>query len=455
MSRTNILLPMSQITSTTLKRPLRRILDLTNSLAGRTLVFAIVLWLLIFAICKKFLWRDPHAAFFSEDGVYDLGYSLTRQSQAHEFIDRANSESSAPSRKDSTSSPVICAAITTFNRHGRQYLNETVGSMLASLTAEERTALDVRLLFAHADSALHPDWNKSWLNSLNAWGGYNVTRQEMDHIKELEQKQNFYEKGVLDYIYVLRQCMLETEAPFIAIFEDDIIFAEGWLAKTLSSLAELRHLSRSWLYLRLFYTETSLGWEASTDFWYGHRLLTFALAMIAILALLLGVKRASRSLSRRLDTYMLAALVLVVTPAFTALVFMVGKYNLRPLQGLERMDRHGCCTQALVFPRSRIDGLIDFLHERGSGQTDSLIEEYADQQYLERYALAPQVVQHVGLISSRNNLAINTRSTWAFWFEAQDARQLRSEHEKLARLGIWRASDDGSYSRSTGQGRRY
>jgi GR25 family glycosyltransferase involved in LPS biosynthesis len=249
---------------------------------------------------------------------------------------------------------------------------------------------------------------------------------------------------VYDYIYVLRQCLTETDAPYVAIFEDDIIFAEGWLAKTLNGLAGLRELSESWLYLRLFYTETSLGWEASSDFWYGHQLLTFTLAMVAALTLLLGAKSTIRSLSRRLDNQMLVILVFIVTPAFTALIFMVGKYNLRPLQGLERMDKHGCCTQALVFPRFQVDDLIDFLYERGSGQTDSLIEEYADLQSYERYALAPQVVQHVGLVSSRNNLAINTKSTWAFWFEAQDARKLRKEHRQMARLGIWRASGDGS-----------
>lgn len=437
---------MPQVLSNLRNRPLGKIIvDLAASPAGRTSTAAIVLWLLIFATCKQLLWRDPHAAFFSEDGVYDLGYSLTRQAQAHDFINLANTDaSSAASRNASKSSPAICAAVTTFNRPGRQYLNETVGSMLAGLTVEERSALDVRLLFAHADSTLHPDWSATWLNTADEWDGYKVAQEELAHIEELEQTQNFYEKGVYDYIYVLRQCLDETNAPYIAIFEDDIIFADGWLAKALSSLADLKRFSEPWLYLRLFYTETSLGWDASSDFWYGHQLLTFVLAMVAVLALLLGAKRTVRSFARRLDTQTLVILVCIVTPAFTALTFMIGKYNLNPLDGLERMDRYGCCTQALVFPRFQVQGLIDFLHERASGQTDALIEEYADAKSYARYAVAPQVVQHVGLISSRNNLAVNTQSTWAFWFEAQDARRLSREHEELARWSIWRAAGDGS-----------
>jgi hypothetical protein len=90
-----------------------------------------------------------------------------------------------------------------------------------------------------------------------------------------------------DYIYVLRECLDKSDAPYIAIFEDDIIFAEAWLAKTINALAELRQRSQSWLYLRLFYTETSLSWRASDDFWYGHQLLTFSLTMTAVLLLLL------------------------------------------------------------------------------------------------------------------------------------------------------------------------
>lgn len=246
-----------------------------------------------------------------------------------------------------------------------------------------------------------------------------------------------------DYTYVLNHCLEETTAPYIAVFEDDIIFAEGWLSKTVTALGNLRQQSKSWLYLRLFYTETSLGWDASVDYWYGHLPLTFVLAMAFGLSGLLFLRTIYKPARRHIDNSSLTVVTLVTIPAFTALVFMIGKYSLFPLQGVERMDVHGCCTQALVFPRIQVPDLINFLRERREGQTDSLIEEYADKTPLERYALAPQVVQHVGLISSRNNLEVNTKSTWAFWFEASDADALRKEHDELARWGIWRASGDG------------
>ncbi|KAJ5044911.1 hypothetical protein NUH16_001721 [Penicillium rubens] len=81
--------------------------------------------------------------------------------------------------------------------------------------------------------------------------------------------------------------------------------------------------------------------------------------------------------------------------------------------------------------------LVARLQEKKSGQTDSLIEEYAIDSGLTRLALAPQQLQHVGLQSSRDNLEINTQSTWAFWFEENDASELNIEHKRLVA-----ASDD-------------
>ena len=60
-----------------------------------------------------------------------------------------------------------------------------------------------------------------------------------------------------------------------------------------------------------------------------------------------------------------------------------------------------------------------------------MIEDYARRTGLQRFALAPQVVQHVGISSSRGMGEVHTRSVWAFWFEEYRAETLRREHERL------------------------
>lgn len=239
--------------------------------------------------------------------------------------------------------------------------------------------------------------------------------------------------SISDYVYLLKEC-LQTEAPFIFILEDDVILAEGWMIKTLNGLHSLAHgpaaRNGSWLYLRLFYTETSLMWSSS-DFWYRNMPLAFALLMGTGCAFLLTVRRRWPRARSVLDNWTITATCLVIIPAFTALVYMVGKYSLTPLDGVVEMNGPGCCTQGLVFSREQVPPLIAFLEERKAGQTDAMIEEYAEKTGLSRMALAPQQLQHVGLRSSRDNLEINTQSTWAFWFEENKPQDLKAEHERL------------------------
>lgn len=237
-----------------------------------------------------------------------------------------------------------------------------------------------------------------------------------------------------DYMYLLDNCY-HSGSPYIALFEDDIIFADGWLAKTFRALAEIKERSISpgqdegWLYLRLFYTETALSWTTE-DFWYRNMPLAFIITSSVAFGALSFTRRAYPSSRRYLDNLTVAVICLVTVPAFTALVFMIGKYNVHPMNGVVEMNRYGCCTQGMVFPRNQIPDLLHFLRER-SGQTDALIEEYADTTHLRRFALSPPQLQHVGIRSSRDNLEINTKSTWAFWFETNDPLRLRKEHDRL------------------------
>lgn len=239
--------------------------------------------------------------------------------------------------------------------------------------------------------------------------------------------------SISDYVYLLNEC-LRTGAPYIFILEDDVILADGWMIKTLNGLHSIETgpaaRNGSWLYLRLFYTETSLMWSSS-DFWYRNMPLAFALLMGSGCLFLLTVRRRWPRTRPVLNNWTISAACLVIIPAFTALLYMVGKYSLTPLEGVVEMNGPGCCTQGLVFPREQVQPMIAFLEERKAGQTDAIIEEYAEKTGLTRLALAPQQLQHVGLRSSRDNLEINTQSTWAFWFEENNSQDLKTEHDRL------------------------
>ncbi|KAJ5223898.1 hypothetical protein N7468_008440 [Penicillium chermesinum] len=411
------------------------VLRLLQQPAVKVLLTAGLVYLLIFEYCSLRFWRDPHSAFFDIRDVFKWKYSLAREQQALNLTSTYNVPfDSALDAVKGRDRPLMCAALATVRRDNADYFEASIGSLLSDLDARERRALHLSILFANTDPTQHPSWGQKWVERLSdSVSSYNVSDAELAHLRELEEKRDYYEKGVYDYVYLLNTC-LETGAPYIFILEDDVILADGWMIKTLNGLTELSQgqadRSTAWLYLRLFFTETSLSWQ-STDYWYRNMPLAFFLVMVFGLTLLLAVRRRLPASRRWLDNWTLAAVCFIIIPTFTALVYMVGKYSLCPLKGVIEMNIFGCCTQGLVYPREQVPDLIAFLQDRKAGQTDSLIEEYASNSHLTRYAYAPQQIQHVGLKSSRGNLGINTQSTWAFWFEENDPQELKAEHEKL------------------------
>ncbi|KAL4864793.1 hypothetical protein BDV12DRAFT_175641 [Aspergillus spectabilis] len=407
--------------------------------ASRIFLSSLFIWLLIYSYCRVQFWRDPHSAFFQDRHVYDLDYSLVREHEAWHFILQHNSAINPPdyhytkSEPRPGSTPTVCVAMVTVRRDADTYFEASVGSLLEGLDDRERRALYLSVLFADTNPRVHPSWGQKWVDRvIDLAETYDVSEGQLQHLRELERERNFYEKGVFDYIYALQTCQ-KVNASYTIIFEDDIILATGWFAKTLKSVADLARLDLNqpipWLYLRLFYTETALGWSNSDTAYRNMPLIIMILVLSASSSLV--VLRRSRFQRLHLDFLSIMVISLICVPAFTALVYMVGKYNLMPLRGVVEMNKSGCCTQGLVFPSERMGGLIEFLSARRHGQTDSLIEEYADQSQLTRYALAPPQLQHVGLKSSRDNLDVNTRSTWAFWFETNDPATLRTEHAEL------------------------
>ncbi|KAL4813678.1 hypothetical protein BDW67DRAFT_187437 [Aspergillus spinulosporus] len=236
-------------------------------------------------------------------------------------------------------------------------------------------------------------------------------------LRMLEKQRNFYEKWVFDYLYALRTCQ-NVNARYTIIFEDDITPATGWFAKTLKSLAEIHRMemnqvqarTRPWLYLHLFYTEIALGWSGA-DTAYRNMPLIFTFLTASTFCFLFLLHRSPRLQLLHLDMLSILVISLLCGPAFTALVYMVGKYSLMPLRGVVQMNKSGCCTQGLLFPAQQVNGLVALLEARGHGQTDSMIEEYADLNGLNRYAVAPPLLEHVGLKSSRDKLDVNPKST--------------------------------------------
>ena len=234
---------------------------------------------------------------------------------------------------------------------------------------------------------------------------YNVSAQERECLQGLELKGNYAEKGVYDYIYALRQCY-ETEAPFIGIFEDDVMLANGWLVRTLLGVRQIsKTILNRWLFMRLFNQERSTGWASRRVGGNNEHWIIIAIGLCISVSVLL-LRRHWPLARTHLDLGTLGVVVLILNPALVILAFQSGKASISPPSPGVFDEPFGCCSQAMIFPRTQVPPLIDYLEAKKQGQVDSLLNSLAEDAGLPRYALYPVQAQHIGTFSPVLHLSL-------------------------------------------------
>ena len=234
---------------------------------------------------------------------------------------------------------------------------------------------------------------------------YNVSTEEEIWLQTMEKNGDFETKGVFDYVYALGECYT-AGTPYIGIFEDDIMLADGWLVRTLLALEKLPSSNDgSWLFMRLFNQERSTGWAhghigGNKEHWI---ILGIGLG---ITILVLAARTFSRSTRAHLDVGTLLVVVLLLNPALVVLFFQCGKASLLPPSPGVFAENFGCCSQAMVFPRAQVQALMGFLRKQKRGQVDLLLKKRALEMGLTRYSLYPVQAQHIGGFSESSSVLL-------------------------------------------------
>jgi hypothetical protein len=188
------------------------------------------------------------------------------------------------------------------------------------------------------------------------------------------------------------------------------------------------------LYLRLFWTEFYFGWNSEE--WFSYLVASIVLAFIALLAV-----RFTRRKVPQIEEYVSTwSIPTIWVPLCIILYFAAGRVTVQPMsKGLIEMNNFGCCSQGLLFPRTKAETLLQWYEEHDAGLIDMLTEEYADRHGETRYAMNPPVMQHVGMQSSKpgresqmdivpENWVTPSHKLWNFVFELQDPVELRVDH---------------------------
>ena len=384
--------------------------------------------------------RDPGSAFFDPDFAFQPSYSLVRKEQAAAFIEKADNATNLGEFPKAKQGHRLCVGIAAKQRKGVRYFRDTVGSLLEGLTEAEREDISLVSFIANVDPKEHAAYRERWLRTLS---NRVLTYDDIaDHgmVKAIKAnttvEHRFKRKPLFDYATLLDACYADG-APYVLMIEDDTLAAEGWYAKTTQALDHLerKKAKTRTIYLRLFYNERLLGWNLEQ---WPTTLVTWTLVEAAMGVVLFGAARLVPCTSSILTRWTILAILLFFNPLCTILFFLGGRLTLAgPPNGLHRMDTYGCCSQALLFQRTRIPELIDYYRSQNSGYVDVLTERYAEQHNLARWALTPGVFQHVGTISSKASAPSrwgrkNTENIWNFSFEMFHAEESRPSHIRQA-----------------------
>ncbi|KAI1105616.1 hypothetical protein F4804DRAFT_303979 [Jackrogersella minutella] len=405
---------------------------------GLTLGFFFVYSSLI-GYLRSSCWRDPTSKFFQPQRAYVPTYSAHRIQEAISYADLVSAKQEEVIR---TNQPKLCIGIPSVKRDDISYLKSTLGSLQHGLSTEERSTTYFVVLLAHTNRMTHPDGGQPWLASMaDKLPSYHDDPEHLALAYQMELNQSHGIKAKFDYSIVMEECA-KSGAPHTLMVEDDVVFMDGWLHRTIQALDTAT--TKSWteghtdfLYLRLFYYEGLLGWNSES--W--PKYLASSLALIGgVYCVLLLTRRYIPKARLCLTQPVFILITLVFTPLLIILFFAAGgNCMLPPHQGVQPMPTYTCCGQGLVFSRATITNeLLPLFHRERWSQvpTDSFIEKYADSTGGLRWALTPVVMQHVGGQSShgvfRGTYGTMTPShIWNFGFERNDAERLAAEHWRV------------------------
>ncbi|KAF7592412.1 hypothetical protein BBP40_000260 [Aspergillus hancockii] len=287
----------------------------------------------------------------------------------------------------------------------------SIASTLQGLIPPKRNDLYLSILIAEPNATTRPTWTSTWTRRLvDDLHTYNISSQELTHLQNLTQTGNYPDKGVYDYTYALNRGH-ETGAPCIALFEDDIMLANGWFVRTLLGLNQIAR------------SKDAIGGNCE------HWIILAVRVVISALAVMARTRvKAARSW---LDTWTLCLIVLVLNPVLVILFFQSGKASLLPPASEVFEEAFGCCSQARIFPRGVVPEIVGFLGSRCTGQVDLLLDEMAGGEGVGEVCFVSGAGAAYGLESARETVEAEAQAIWSMAFEYLDALVWEREHLRM------------------------
>lgn len=379
---------------------------------------------------------DPSSFFYKSRIAFNRRYSALREKQVDEYLEREIFPVAHKQRTEvQVDNEFLCIGIPSINRTTSGFLAHTVGSLVDTLTPNERNQIHIVVLLADKDPTKHFAYGKDWLFGLAddvlVYSNDSKTDSKLNYkvlphdVRGMGRSDDRVENIRLDHSVLFEACR-RRDPTYFALIEDDIIATPDWFTRFKKGVIEVEQKAtdahKDWMYLRLFYSEIYMGWNNEEIFDYLKVVILGYTALIACLLLVLRCRqrRHAGSFATKDFAQTVALLLGLWIPACLALAFVTGRITLHRLftrsPTVREMPRYGCCAQGLVFPNHHLQNLQDFLREPPfQFPGDMIMEDYARDHGLSKWALDPSVLQHVGLVESSDGP--RRAEVWNFSFE--------------------------------------
>lgn len=392
------------------------------------------IWIFLLVFCYFNSYDDPSSIFYNESKAYEQRYSRLRAVEADVFL------RNIPAKLPPDESKFLCIGVPSINRTTQSFLSNTIATLTDTLTPEERASIHLVVLLADRPSEHHSAYGQPWLESIAdevlLYGDPPAeTSSTIYHtvpfnlVAGRQRGEGRVENMRLDHSLLVETCR-NHGSQYFALVEDDIIASRDWFSRMKKGLAHVEakteKTKEEWIYLRLFFSELFMGWNSEE--WLAYSTHIFAVYAVALVVFLLARKRlrlggGGAGKSAQVYRYVTALAFGLWLPALIALYFLGGRVSVGRVNpfawnahGVREMPQYGCCAQGLLFPKRQLDGVFELMrYPPYDFPGDMILEGYAGDKGLKKWALDPSVFQHVGFKESSEGP--RKAEVWNFSFE--------------------------------------
>ncbi len=229
----------------------------------------------------------------------------------------------------------------------------------------------------------------------------------------LLHNRNSYDLQKIGYTSAMRWCM-DRKARFSVVLEDDVVAEKNFMSKLQFVLKRCLadKEGKKWAFLKLFYPEKFQGWGNSpsnvVELLMFTSLFSFLLTFLSAIVFF-GPMAIDLNTWRVYTKRPIMYFRLVFTHLCVLFVLLsLGRAHWEEMRKgslffISVVEAKGCCTPAVVYPGTHLKEIVEFLESRTSSRSfpyDLIMDQFVDEKGLNKLLTVPNLVNHIGMISS-------------------------------------------------------